>query len=52
MVLLVDDNPESRSVHNGYHCARLDDLGRGYRNAAIAETGNDKARPRCHYMWR
>jgi len=39
VVLLVDDNPESRSVHNGYHCARLDDLGRGYRNAAMAETG-------------
>ena len=39
VVLLVDDNPESRSVHNAYHCAGLDDLGRGYRNAAVAETG-------------
>lgn len=41
VVLLVDDNPESRSVHSAYHYSKLDDLGRAYRNAAMAETGVD-----------
>mmetsp|Transcript_22065 Transcript_22065/g.48077 ORF Transcript_22065/g.48077 Transcript_22065/m.48077 type:complete len:1256 (+) Transcript_22065:79-3846(+) len=44
VVILMDDNKESRDVHAAYHHAPLDDLGNAYQNAARAETGIDVAK--------